>query len=124
MTTPLDERLQARTDLAWAITVGGIGAVLFATLLLFTWYFAAALFLIFAGMLLGVALNAMTNRLGRVVALPHPLRLGLVCVTLAVLLSGVAFLGGSTIAQQATVLSTTIKSQLVNAKDFPRQQRH
>jgi len=118
VTTPLDERLQARADLAWAITVGGIGAVLFAALLLFTWYFAAALFLIFAGMLLGVALNATTNRLGQLVTLPHPLRLAVVCVTLAVLLSGAAFLGGSTIAQQATVLSNTIKSQLANAKTF------
>jgi predicted PurR-regulated permease PerM len=118
VTTPLDERLQARADLAWAISVGGIGAVLFAALLLFTWYFAAALFLIFAGMLLGVALNATTNRLGQLVSLPHPLRLAIVCVTLALLLSGVAFLGGSTIAQQATVLSNTIKSQLVNVKAF------
>ena len=118
MTTPLDERLRARADLAWAISVGGIGAVLFAALLLFTWYFAAALFLIFAGMLLGVALNATTNRLGQLVSLPHPLRLAIVCVALALLLSGVAFLGGSTIAQQATVLSNTIKSQLVNVKAF------
>jgi predicted PurR-regulated permease PerM len=118
VTTPLDERLRARADLAWAITVGGIGTVLFAALLLFTWYFASALFLIFAGMLLGVALNAMTDRLGQLVSLPHPLRLALVCVTLAVLLSGVAFLGGSTIAQQATVLSNTLKSQIVNVKAF------
>jgi predicted PurR-regulated permease PerM len=118
VTTPLDQRLRARADLAWAISVGGIGAVLFAALLLFTWYFAAALFLIFAGMLLGVALNATTNRLGQLVSLPHPLRLAIVCVTLALLLSGVAFLGGSTIAQQATVLSNTIKSQLVNVKAF------
>jgi predicted PurR-regulated permease PerM len=118
VTTPLDERLRARADLAWAISVGGIGAVLFAALLLFTWYFAAALFLIFAGMLLGVALNATTNRLGQLVSLPHPLRLAIVCVALALLLSGVAFLGGSTIAQQATVLSNTIKSQLVNVKAF------
>ncbi len=113
-----DPRLQARADLAWAITVGGIGVVLFAALLLFTWYFAAALFLILAGMLLGVALNATTNRLGQLVSLPHPLRLVIVCLTLAVLLSGVVFLGGTTIAQQATVLSNTIKSQLVNVKSF------
>jgi len=118
VTTPLDERLKARADLAWAITVGGIGTVLFAALLVFTWSFATALFLIFAGMLLGVALNAMTTRLGQLVSLPHPLRLALVCVTLAVLLSGVAFLGGSTMAQQATVLSNTIKSQIVNVKAF------
>jgi predicted PurR-regulated permease PerM len=108
----------ARSDLAWAISVGGIGVVGFAALLLFTWYFAATLFLIFAGMLLGVALNAMTKLLGRVVRLPHSLRLAIVCVVLAGLLSGAGFLGGATIAQQATVLSDTIKSQLVTVKAF------
>src|SRR6201995_440992 len=118
---PVDHRLQARGDLAWAISVGGIGVVTFAALLLFAWYFAATLFLIFAGMLLGVALNAMTNLLGRVIRLPHALRLTIVCLVLASLLSGVVFLGGSTIAQQAKVLSDTIKSQLVNVKAFLEQ---
>lgn len=113
-----DNRLQARNDLAWAISAGGIGVVVFAALLLFTWYFAATLFLIFAGILLGVALNAMTNRLGRIVRLPHSLRLTIVCLVLAGLLSGVVFLGGATIAQQAAVLSDTIKSQLVGVKAF------
>jgi predicted PurR-regulated permease PerM len=113
-----DDRHHARNDLAWAISVGGIGTVGFAALLLFTWYFAATLFLIFAGMLLGVALNAMTNMLGRVVRLPHSLRLTIVCLVLAGLLSGVVFLGGATIAQQATALSGTIKSQLVGVKAF------
>jgi predicted PurR-regulated permease PerM len=113
-----DNRLEARGDLAWAISVGGIGVVIFAAVLLFAWYFAATLFLIFAGMLLGVALNAMTNMLGRVVRLPHSLRLAIVCLALAGLLSGVVFLGGATIAQQATVLSDTIKSQLVGVKAF------
>jgi predicted PurR-regulated permease PerM len=113
-----DERHQARNDLAWAISVGGIGAIGFATLLLFTWYFAATLFLIFAGMLLAVGLNAMTTLLGRVVRLPHSLRLAIVCLVLAGLLSGVAFLGGATIKEQATALSDTIKSQLVGVKAF------
>jgi predicted PurR-regulated permease PerM len=113
-----DDRHRARNDLAWAISIGGIGIVAFAALLLFTWYFAATLFLIFAGMLLGVALNAMTNMLGRVVRLPHSLRLIIVCLVLAGLLSGVVFLGGATIAQQATALSGTIKSQLVGVKAF------
>ena len=45
MTGPADNRLQARNDLAWAISVGGIGVVLFAALLAFTWHFAATLFL-------------------------------------------------------------------------------
>jgi predicted PurR-regulated permease PerM len=115
---PTNDRLSARGDLAWAIAVGGIGIVLFAALLVFAWTFAAALFLIFAGMLLGVALNAMTNLLGHLVRLPHPLRLVIVCLTLAVMLSGIVFLGGTTIAQQATVLSNTIKSQLVTVKAF------
>jgi predicted PurR-regulated permease PerM len=113
-----DERLKARTDLAWAIAVGGIGIVLFASLLWFTWNFAATLFLIFAGMLLGVALAAMSNLLGELVRLPHPLRLVIVCLALAVMLSGVVFLGGATIAQQATALSSTIKTQLVDVKAF------
>ncbi len=112
------DRLQARSDLAWAISVGGIGVVGFAALLLFTWYFAATLFLIFSGMLLGVALNAMTGMLGRIVKLPHALRLTIVCLVLAGLLSGVLFLGGATIVQQTKVLSDTIKSQLVNVKAF------
>jgi predicted PurR-regulated permease PerM len=118
VTGSTDNRLQSRGDLAWAISVGGIGVVLFAALLVFTWYFAATLFLIFAGILLGVALNALTNMLGRVVRLPHSLRLAIVCLVLAGLLSGVIFLGGATIAEQATVLSNTIKSQLVVVKSF------
>jgi len=118
VTGPADNRLQARNDLAWAISVGGAGVVLFVALLLFTWYFAATLFLIFAGMLLGVALNAMSNLLGRVVRLPHSLRLTMVCLVVAGMLSGVLFLGGTTIAQQTTALSNTIKSQLVSVKAF------
>jgi predicted PurR-regulated permease PerM len=113
-----DERHQGRSDLAWAIMVGGVGTVLFAALLLFTWTFATTLFLIFAGMLLGVALTAMSHRLGQLVSLPHALRLVIVCMALAVMLSGVVFLGGTTIAQQATALSNTIKSQLVGVKAF------
>jgi len=118
VTISADHRPAARNDLAWAISVGGIGVVAFAALLVFAWHFAATLFLIFAGMLLGVALNAMTNMLGRWVRLPHSLRLTIVCLVLAGLLSGVVFLGGSTIVQQATALSGTIKSQLVGVKAF------
>jgi predicted PurR-regulated permease PerM len=118
VTVPADNRLQSRSDLAWAISVGGIGAVGFAALLLFTWYFAATLFLILAGILLGVALNAMTTMLGRAVRLPQGVRLTIVCLVLASLFSGVVFLGGATIAQQASALSDTIKSQLVGVKAF------
>jgi predicted PurR-regulated permease PerM len=113
-----DSPVRTRIDLAWAISVGGIGVVVFAALVLLTWYFAATLFLIFAGVLLGVALNAMTNLLARIGGLSHSVRLTIVCLALASLLSGVIFLGGATIAQQAEALSGTIKSQLVNVKAF------
>jgi predicted PurR-regulated permease PerM len=118
MPVSTEERLQARNDLAWSISVGGIGIVLFIALLIFAWYFAATLFLIFAGILLGVALNAMAGLLGRVVPLPPPVRLAIVVLALAAMLSGIVFLGGTTIAQQATVLSNTIKSQLTTVKTF------
>ena len=118
MLSPPDPRLQARSDLAWAIAVGGIAVVMFTAFVAFTWYYAAAIFLLFTGMLLGVALNALTNRLGRVVPLPHALRLIIVCILLAALLAGIVFLGGTTIADQAKVLSDTIKEQLVHVKAF------
>lgn len=121
MTVPGATKTQTRGDLAWSIAVGGIGVVAFAVFVVFAWYYAATLFLVFAGILLGVALNAMTNLLQRVMGGPHALRLGLVCVILAGLLSGVVFLGGSTIAQQATVLSNTLKAQIVNVKAFLEQ---
>jgi predicted PurR-regulated permease PerM len=118
VTIPTAERSRTRNDLAWTIAVGGIGVVLFAALLLFTWHFAATLLLIFTGVLLGVALNALTNMLGRYVELPHPVRLAIVCLVLAAALAGVGYLGGATIADQASALSKTIKSQLGNVKGF------
>ncbi|MEY2578158.1 MAG: hypothetical protein QOI49_982 [Verrucomicrobiota bacterium] len=118
MKVAADDRVSARGDMAWAIAVGGIGIALFAALLVFTWAFSATLFLIFAGILLGVALNAVTALLGRAIDLSHALRLTIVCLVLAGLLSGAIFLGGATIAQQATALSDTIKSQLGNVKGF------
>jgi predicted PurR-regulated permease PerM len=116
--TSADDRIRSRNDLAWAISVGGIATVAFAALLVATWYFASALFLIFAGVLLGIALYAMSNLLGRVTELPHSLRLTAICLVLLALLSGAIFLGGATIARQATALSGTIKSQVVNVKAF------
>jgi predicted PurR-regulated permease PerM len=118
---PGDDRLQARGDLAWSIAAGGIGIVAFAALLLFTWVFAATLFLIFAGILLGVFLNAVTEIFGHLTRLGHTLRLAAVCIVLAAMLCGVLVLGGSTIAQQATALSNTIKSQIGNVKGFLEQ---
>lgn len=121
VTVSSKDRLESRSDLAWAIAVGGIGAVAFAAGLGFTWYFSATLFLIFAGILLGVFLNAVTEMLGRVMGGPHSMRLVMVCLLLAAMLSGVVALGGGTIAQQASVLSNTLKSQIGNVKGFLEQ---
>jgi len=121
VTPAAEDRLTARRDLAWSIAVGGIAVVAFAALLLFVWVFAAALFLIFAGVLLGVFLNALTEMLGHVTRLGHTLRLTVVCLVLAAMLGGVLMLGGSTIAQQVTALSNTLKSQIGNAKGFLEQ---
>lgn len=121
MSAPIEPRVQTRSDLAWSIAVGGIGVVAFTAFLLFAWYYAATLFLVFAGILLGVALTAMTHLLQKVMGGPHALRLALVCVVLAGFLSGVVFLGGATIARQAAVLSNTLKSQLVTVKTFLEQ---
>ncbi|UWU65884.1 AI-2E family transporter [Bradyrhizobium sp. NC92] len=122
MTFPADERPRARADLArdqaWATAVGGIGVVLFTALLAFTWFFATTVLLIFTGMLLGLGLNALVNALGRRVHLPHTMRLAIVCVALALLLAGVAYLGGATIAEQASLLSKTIKSQITNVRSL------
>ncbi|MDB5501245.1 MAG: hypothetical protein JWR89_1147 [Tardiphaga sp.] len=115
---PLEDNGQTRSDWAWSIAVGGIATVSFAIFVLFAWYFSATLFLIFAGILLGVGLNALTELLARVMGGPHALRLTAVCLLLAALLGGVVFLGGSTIADQTKVLSTTLKSQIVNVKSF------
>ena len=121
MTIPRDERLRTRSDLArdqaWAISVGGIGVVLFTALLAFTWYFAATLLLIFTGMLLGLGLNALVHALGRRVHLPHTVRLGIVCVALALLLAGIAYLGGATIAEQASLLSKSVPCARTRVKD-------
>lgn len=116
-----DTRLIKPNELAWAIAKGGIGVVTFTAALALAWYSATTLFLIFSGVLLGVFLNAVANLLGRLIGGPYPFRLAVVCLVLATLFSGVLFLGGSTIAQQATALSRTIRAQIVNVKDFLEQ---
>jgi predicted PurR-regulated permease PerM len=122
VTVPAPDRVQARNDLAWAIAVGGIGTVAFAAALYASWHFAGTLFLIFAGVLFGVFLNALTELAGKVVGGPHGLRLALVCCVLTALTLGVGYLGGNTISQQAKALSGTIKAQIVNVKGFLEKQ--
>jgi predicted PurR-regulated permease PerM len=121
MPLPAESNVPSRSDLAWAISVGGIATVSFTIFVVFAWYFSATLFLVFAGILLGVALNAMTQLLGRIIGGPQPLRLALVCLVMAALLGGMLYLGGATIASQAKTLSSTLKSQVVSVKTYLEQ---
>ncbi|WP_425904816.1 AI-2E family transporter [Nitrobacter sp. TKz-YC02] len=111
-----------RRSLARSIAAGGIGIVAFGAALALAWYSAATLFMLFAGILFGVFLTAMADLLRRVFGGNQTLRLVIVCLLFTGLLSGVVVLGGATIAQQATALSSTLRAQLGNAKDFLEKQ--
>ncbi len=113
-----DGPVQASPGLARQIALGGIAVVAFGALLALAWYSAATLFLLFAGILFGVFLTAMTDLLRHMIGGTHTLRLIIVCLLFAAVWSGVVALGGATIAQQATALSSTIRSQLGTAKHF------
>jgi predicted PurR-regulated permease PerM len=104
--------------LAWSIAAGGCAIVAFAALLALIWYSAATLFLIFASILFGVLLNALSHLLGRLIGGGYLLRLTMVCLLFAGLFSGIVVLGGATIAQQASALTATIRSQVGTVKGF------
>lgn len=105
-------------SLAASIALGGCGIVAFAALLAIVWHSAATILLLFSGVLFGVFLVAISDLLGRAIGGSHVLRLVIVCVFLTGLFSTVIVLGGATIAQQATALSTAIRSQVGTVKGF------
>src|SRR5690606_14444666 len=90
--------------------------------LAWAWYSSATLLMLFAGVLFGVFLTAMADLLRPVFGGNQTLRLVIVCILFTGLLSGVVVLGGATIAQQATALSSTLRAQLGNARDFLEKQ--
>lgn len=104
--------------LAASIALGGCGIIAFAALLALVWHAAGTILLLFSGVLFGVFLVALTDLLGRFVGGPHAFRLVLVCVFLVGLFGAVIALGGATIAQQATALSDTIRSQARTVRTF------
>lgn len=114
---PVTEARPQRT-LAASIALGGCGIVAFAALLAIGWHSAPTILLLFSGVLFGVFLVALSDLLGRLIGGAHVLRLVLVCLFLTGLFSTVIVLGGATIAQQATALSATIRSQVATVKGF------
>jgi predicted PurR-regulated permease PerM len=76
------------------------------------WRASGSLFLVFAGLLFAVFLDASTQGLGWVWGVARGWRLAVVCVALLVLgIVGISF-GGYTIAQQADELFATVERQL------------
>jgi predicted PurR-regulated permease PerM len=68
------------------------------------WLFSAAfrvVLLLFAGVLVGVLLNAMANLIGRVAPIPYRAAVGLVCVILLALTVGFFWYAGPAVADQA-----------------------
>jgi len=104
-----------RAGRARAIALGGIGIVCFIAALALIWYAASALFLIFAGILFGFFLTAL-SRLIAFTRLAYALRLTVVCIFVALVLSGAVALGGQTIAREASLLATTLRTQVTNIR--------
>jgi predicted PurR-regulated permease PerM len=118
VTDALPEPTRSARSLATSIALGGCGIVAFAAVLAVAWYSASTILLLFSGVLFGVFLVALSDLLGRLIGGSDVLRLVLVCLFLTGLFSTVIVLGGATIAQQATALSTTIRSQVGTVKTF------
>ena len=107
---------KSRETVSWGRELlGGNGIVAFGAALALAWYSAATLFMLFAGILFGVFLTAMADLL-RVFGGNQTLRLVIVCLLFTGLLSGVVVLGGATIAQQATALSTKRQKNMLQLR--------
>jgi len=100
------------------IATGGCAIVAFTAVLALLWYAASTLFLLFAGVLFGVFLSALSGLLKRVVGGGDALRLAIVCIAFVTALVAFLVLYGATIAEQASLLTATVKSQIGTVKDF------
>ena len=98
------------------LTLGGFAILAFGAALALAWYSAAVLFLLFAGILFGVFLSALTDLLGRMIGGGHAFRLTIVCLLLAASLAAVVTLGGSTIAAQVSELGSSIQSHVKDVR--------
>src|SRR5437868_14128040 len=97
--------------LSWRpLAAAGCAVVAFAAGLALIWYSAATLFLLFAGILFGVFLNALSELLKQLIGGGHGLRFAIVCIAFTAALVTFLVLGGATIAEQAALLTATLKS--------------
>lgn len=83
-----------------------------AALFWLAWQLAEALLLVFAGLIFAAGLQSGTHALGRLVKLPHGVRLAIVVVLVLGVLIGFLAFAGVTLAEQAQLLLTTLEKQL------------
>ena len=93
------------------LAASGIAVVSFVAFLALAWMSVGTLFLVFAGVLLGVFLDGLTRGLGYVLPLPRGLRLTIASLAVAAAAIGLIGFGGATVVQQGRDLGQTIKGQ-------------
>lgn len=100
------------------LAASGIAVASFVALLALAWMSIGTLFLVFAGMLLGVFLDGLTRGLGYAVPLPRAVRLTVVSLLLAAGTAGLIGFGGATVVQQGRDLGETVRKQSGTVKDW------
>lgn len=105
------------TSLTRAIISAGLVLIATVVALLAMWHTASALFLIFAGILFGFFLVALTQLIA-FTRLAYALRLTLVCLALLVVFAGAFTLGGQKIAHETALLTATLRTQVTNIKTW------
>jgi predicted PurR-regulated permease PerM len=103
----MPRRRALRPEIRLALAIAAAGAVLFLA-----WRGANSLFLIFAGLLVAVFLDACTAALGRIWHTSRAWRLAAVTVTLLLLGAGGIAVGGYALVRQADELADTVQDQL------------
>jgi len=101
----------------WSLAASGIAVVAFTAFLALAWSAVSTLLLVFAGILLGVFLDGLTQLLGKVMPAGRGLRLSLVSLALAGFSLSVIAFGGATVMQQGRDLGQTVASQANTVRD-------
>lgn len=116
----LDDPTRASTgEVARTTTLIASTVLCLAALLVLAWLSSTALLIIFAGILLAVALDGGARALGRVVGSSHRVRLGLAILILAVVLGGALAWGGAALVMQFDELAARVGEQLARLQGPP-----
>jgi predicted PurR-regulated permease PerM len=113
LNSPIEPRsIRARTSFQTAFIWIGTAALFWLA-----WQLAEALLLLFAGLVFAAGLRSGTRALGRIVNLPHGVRLAIVVVLVLGGLFGFLAFAGVTLAAQAQTLLATLEAQVDRLAD-------